>query len=61
MQTWVETSSALPPERVEVDTMDSGGHTQTLVREGPLWFFPDRSMYVYYTPQRWRPVPRKEP
>lgn len=21
----------------------------------PLWFFPDGSMYVYYTPTHWRP------
>jgi len=22
----------------------------------PLWWFPDMSMYVYYTPTHWRPT-----
>jgi len=28
---------------------------QLLKREGRLWFVPDGSMYVYYTPTHWRP------
>jgi uncharacterized protein (DUF2126 family) len=24
-------------------------------RRGRLWFFPDESMYVYYTPTDWMP------
>lgn len=51
---WVRTADALPPEGVVVDTKDSGGNVQQLVRESGLWFFPDRSMYVYYVPQCWR-------
>jgi len=27
---------------------------QTLKRRGRLWWFPDGSMYVYYTPTHWR-------
>lgn len=54
---WTPTDRALPDERVEVDAMDSGGHVQRLVRIGNLWFFPDRSMYVYFTPKLWRAVP----
>jgi len=26
----------------------------TLKRQGNLWFYPDMSMYVYYTPTHWR-------
>jgi hypothetical protein len=51
---WILTTDALPPEGVEVETRDSGGNVQTLVLSSGLWFFPDRSMYVYYVPQSWR-------
>jgi hypothetical protein len=51
---WVLTEDRLPDEGVEVETVDSGGNVQTLVRQGGLWFFPDFSMYVYYTPRAWR-------
>lgn len=44
----------LPPEGVMVETVDSGGNHQDLVYAGNLWWFPDRSMYVYYIPQAWR-------
>jgi len=27
---------------------------QHLIRQGNLWFIPDRSMYVYYTPTHWK-------
>jgi hypothetical protein len=27
---------------------------QTLKRQGRLWFYPDDSMYVYYTPTHWK-------
>ena len=47
-------TGALPPDGVEVETVDSGGHHQTLVYSKGLWWFPDRSMYVYYVPQAWR-------
>lgn len=51
---WTRTDQELPPARVEVEAMDGSGHVQTLVRDGRLWFFPDRSMYVYFTPTFWR-------
>lgn len=52
--TWTRTVDALPPEGVEVETMNSAGDVSTLVLSSGLWFFPDRSMYVYYVPQAWR-------
>ncbi len=54
---WIPTERALPPEGEVVNTMDSGGHVQTLKRQGRLWFFPDGSMYVYYTPTLWQALP----
>lgn len=54
---WERTDSRLPPDGVVVDTMisDIGGerNRQQLKRKGRLWFFPDDSMYVYYTPTHW--------
>lgn len=48
------------PEGVEVMTKidDECGvrNEQPLKREGGLWFFPDKSMYVYYTPTHWKPM-----
>jgi hypothetical protein len=51
---WIPTDRALPPNGEVVQSMDSGGHVQPLVRNGNLWFFADRSMYVYYTPKFWK-------
>lgn len=56
MSAWEPITSA--PEGIEVETKidDSGGvrNEQNLVRQGSFWFFPDRSMYVYYRPTHWR-------
>lgn len=46
-----------PPEGKTVETADSGGGHRTLVYERGLWWFPDRSMYVYFVPQSWRLIP----
>lgn len=56
MSKWTRTDSLLPPESVEVETMDNEGNTSILVRKGNLFFLPDLSMYVYYVPVRWREV-----
>lgn len=58
-ETWIPTALELPPEDIEHEAMDGGGHVQTLVRDGNLWFFPDRSMYVYFTPKYWKPIPEE--
>ena len=54
---WTMTEKCRPTNGEVVETMDSGGHVQDLKRENNLWWFPDGSMYVYYTPKAWR---RKE-
>lgn len=52
---WWPIASA--PEGVKLLTTIIDGeqrNTAFLVRKGNLWFFPDMSMYVYYTPTHWR-------
>jgi hypothetical protein len=48
------------PDGVEVETKIDDEHgvrnVTTLVHERNLWWFPDRSMYVYYVPTHWRPL-----
>ncbi len=55
---WTRTQDRLPPEGVIVDTkIDNANgvrNEQKLKRCGNLWFFPDGSMYVYYTPTHWQ-------
>lgn len=53
--TWNATDQILPPEGQVVRTMSPGGIEADLKRLGRLWFHPDGSMYVYYTPQYWKP------
>lgn len=56
---WMEIETA--PENVVVATKvhDADGvrNQQRLKRSGRLWFYPDGSMYVYYTPTHWKPAP----
>lgn len=62
MSEWQTIDTA--PLDVVVDTKIDDGHgprnEQPLIQlrrspeSRPLWFFPDRSMYVYYTPTHWR-------
>lgn len=58
MSEWVKTTDGLPDEGKAVDTKvddEKGCRNETkLIRQGRLWFFPDKSMYVYYTPTHWR-------
>ena len=51
---WTRVEQSLPPENALVDTISPGGIQQTLRRRGNLWFVPDGSMYIYYTPMMWR-------
>lgn len=51
---WNRPEDVLPPEGLVVDAIAPSGNQQPLRRKGRLWFLPDGSMYVYYTPQFWR-------
>ena len=46
------------PENRVVQTLiaDADGvrNEQPLIRVGRLWWFPDKSMYVYYRPTHWK-------
>jgi len=56
---WKRTDTDPPPNGVAVLTKidDAAGvrNEQVLRRRENLWFFPDDSMYVYYTPTHWKP------
>lgn len=56
MDAWKPAATA--PDNVVVETKieDEKGlrNTQLLKRRGRLWFFPDDSIYVYYTPTHYR-------
>jgi len=55
---WHRTQTIVPANGVVVETKvdDEQGvrNVATLKRQGRLWFMPDGSMYVYYTPTHWR-------
>ena len=56
MTIWKAADTAPEGESVETAIIGPEGerNVQPLVRKGRLWFFPDMSMYVYYTPTHWR-------
>ena len=60
MGEWKRTMDILPPETLVVETkIDDGAfvrNEQPLYRQKNLWFAPDGSMYVYYTPTHWREI-----
>lgn len=58
MNEWISIYNRLPNEGeiVETKISDSDGERNfgKLRRQNNLWFLPDMSMYVYYTPTHWR-------
>ena len=57
MSGWVPVTFDSPRPGVVVEVQNNGGALLKRHREGgSLWFLPDGSMYVYYTPTYWRPV-----
>lgn len=55
---WISISEHMPPESQIVDTKiddEKGIRNETqLVFSNGLWWFPDKSMYVYYSPTHWK-------
>lgn len=52
-----QTSDTAPDHQVvmtKIHDRDGERNVQKLKRRGNLWFLPDDSMYVYYTPTHWR-------
>lgn len=58
---WHRVQTIVPTNGVVVETKidDEQGvrNEQPLKRQGKIWFYPDGSMYVYYTPTHWRLKP----
>ena len=55
--------SLAPVDEVVMTKIDDDGarNEQPLVRQGRLWFYPDKSMYVYYTPTHWHRIVDQPP
>jgi hypothetical protein len=57
---WKRVQTIVPSNGVVVETKidDERGERNVakLKRQNRLWFMPDGSMYVYYTPTHWRPL-----
>lgn len=60
MDEWHTIETAPPDEIVETKLDDEHGERNVgpLIRQGRLWFTPDKAMYVYYTPTHWRRQPK---
>lgn len=60
---WLDCKQLVPEDGLVVLTKieDEKGerNVQKLKRNGNLWFVPDGSMYVYYTPTHWTPIPKR--
>lgn len=57
---WISVSGT-PPKQGEVvmtkiDDEKGVRNEQELKRVSNLWFLPDGSVYVYYTPTHWKPL-----
>lgn len=53
MKQWYRVADEPPPEGMVCDTISPGGMQQTLHFVSGLWFYPDNTGYVYYTPELW--------
>ncbi len=57
MTDWKKCADRLPPIDLVIMTKIDDGNgirdVQELKFNGRLWFIPDGSMYVYYTPTHW--------
>lgn len=53
---WTRTETRLPEDGTAVRAISPSGLEDDFWFERGLWFFPDRSMYVYYVPLFWRRI-----
>jgi hypothetical protein len=62
-ETWIPVTTKLPPSgevvETKIDDHKDTRNVQKMKRLGGLYFFPDGSMYAYYTPTHWRPAPEE--
>lgn len=57
---WHAVTDLLPPVGQVVECATPGGDFRPLKFSSNLWWLPDGSMYVYFTPTHWRPLPPAE-
>ena len=59
MDNWIKCTDRMPPNgatvRTKIDDANGERNHAWLKRKGNLWYVPDGSMYVYYTPTHWMP------
>lgn len=56
-QTWTPTQQQLPTKGQKIEWISPGGlHERGKYLGGVIWMPEGSPMYVYYTPQFWRPV-----
>lgn len=57
---WISVSEEKPPQNTVVDTKvdDKDGirNEQKLQLKSRMWWHPDGSIFVYYTPTHWKPA-----
>lgn len=51
---WWNADVLLPTDDREVVCLAPSGEERTLRYDRDLWWLPDKSMYVYFTPTHWR-------
>lgn len=61
MSEWISIKDR-PPEngvvvRTKIDDENGVRNETNLIRYGSLWLLADMSMYVYYAPTHWMPLP----
>ena len=55
-QKWKNPISEPPKDNVVVEVVAPDGRETKLFKQGRLWFVPDGSMYMYWTPVLWREI-----
>ena len=50
----IETAPENKVVLTKIDDKNGVRNEVKLIRQGRLWFFADRTMYVYYQPTHWR-------
>lgn len=53
---WTPLVEAMPPSKVLLEVITPGGDKRPLIYADGLWWLPDMSAYVHFTPTCWRPA-----